>query len=160
MPSQKASYLISLRAALHLAVLNLLIPLASRIGKRGLRLNDAHLDRILTQLSGIFLISGAALAFISPTPTLMVLSQVIATLGITFGVTARSVVTNLARQEDLGVVYTSISVAAYGGALVGGPFLAFLFGWGLRLGHMWTGMPFLGSVVLTSIALVAVSLKG
>lgn len=63
----------------------------------------------------------------------------------------------MAEQEHLGALYGAIAVFTYCGILAGGPLLALTFSWGMRIGGMWMGLPFLVAAGLFSFALMAVS---
>lgn len=63
----------------------------------------------------------------------------------------------MVEKRHLAALYTAISVLLYGGMLTGGPLFAGAFGWGLRLGGLWIGMPYLISCGCFALALLAVS---
>ena len=123
-----------------------------------MKLNLAVKDKRLTQISGALLVAGSTVIFLSATPILLILGQIMFALGFAFEVTARSLLTSLVDLKHLGIVYTGISVMTYGGVIVGGPLLANSFRWGMQRGDFWMGLPFLIAAGLFMLALIAVSI--
>ncbi|KAI0192750.1 MFS multidrug transporter [Xylaria flabelliformis] len=153
----KASYLVSVRAAINLAVLFALIPVVSRyFKKRGL--SSPLIDQYITVASGVLLALGSVLIFAAETPVALIFGQVVAAFGFSFTVTARSFVTTLVDARYMGVLSTAVTIASHGALAVGGPFLAWTFKVGLRLGYAWFGMPFLVEGILFALGTVLVLL--
>ena len=158
MLSSQASILISLRAGVSLVVLATLMPMLSDFFVHSLKADLAVKDKRLTQVSGICLTLGSAVTFLAPSPILLIAGQIIFALGYAFGITARILVTSLVEQKHLGIVYAGISAMTYCGIFVGGPLLASSFSWGMQLGGVWSGLPFLISAGLFMLATVAITI--
>ncbi|KIW52719.1 hypothetical protein PV05_08343 [Exophiala xenobiotica] len=92
----QAGLLLSLRAAVNIALFALILPEVAafalpRVGSASLR------DLWLARGSIIFLLLGTFLLFLSATPALMIIGIILFTLGTGFAPTARSLVTSLCR---------------------------------------------------------------
>lgn len=154
----QASYLLSLRAGVILVVLAVGIPVLSGFMLRYLHLHETVKDKRIAQVSGCFLVAGAAAIFFASSSIPLISGQILFCLGHAFAVPARSLVASMVEQDHLGAVFTLISVMTYIGLLAGGPILAAMFKWGMTLGNFWMGMPFLVSGICFSFALLSVSL--
>ncbi|KAL2867573.1 MFS transporter [Aspergillus lucknowensis] len=150
-----ASYLIALRAVANMLVLFVIIPSISRTLRRN-GIPSPRIDQWITITSGAVLVLGSLLIFLSPSPSYLVLGQIVTALGFAFTVTARSFLTTLAPTRYMGLLSTSISVASHGAIVVGGPFLAWVFQAGLDMGDVWIGLPFLVNAVLFTLGTIAV----
>ncbi|KAI5203412.1 hypothetical protein E4T39_04261 [Aureobasidium subglaciale] len=155
----KASWIITLRAAISFIVLTTIIPGASTmIAKYARHTTSRTKDKRLAQTSCILLLTGAMTIFFAAFPAQVILGTILAALGSSFNVTAKSFVTALVPPDNFGAVYTGITVATYGGILISGPLFAHTFHWGLQLGGSWMGLPFLVASGLFLLCLVALSL--
>lgn len=153
----EASYLLSMRGAVNLLVLLVLLPATSTYLEAGRGLSTKVRDKRLTQASILLLLLGFILIFFAFKPLIIVFGLVIFALGSGFAVPARSLVTELVDKEILGTVYSAISVVIAIGMLVAGPLLANTFRWGMGLGEFWLGLPFLVAGLLYIVAFVSVS---
>ncbi|KAE8380876.1 major facilitator superfamily domain-containing protein [Aspergillus bertholletiae] len=153
----KASWLVSLRAGVNLFVLVALIPALSHILVQRLKYDNVLKDKRLTQLNGVCLVVGSGIIFLAAAPPTLVFGQTIFALGFAFSVTARSFLTGLVDPSHLGVVYTAVTTMLYGGLVIGSPLLAATLQWGLQLGGVWMGLPFLLAAAFFMLALSAVS---
>jgi hypothetical protein len=88
---------------------------------------------------------------------MLVLGQVLCSMGLAFIVPARSIVTSMVDKKHLAALYTTMSVLIYGGLLTGGPLFATAFSWGLEMGGFWLGTPFLVASGCFALASLAVS---
>lgn len=109
-------------------------------------------DKYITLISGVCLTIGSVLIFLSAHPLGVVLGQSFIALGFTFTVTARSFLTAMVDPWYMSLLYTSVTSVTYAGLIVGGPVFAAAFQWGLKLGGIWIGMPFLIAAVLFTVA--------
>jgi hypothetical protein len=55
--------------------------------------------------------------------------------------------------SDIGVLYTVISIQESLGIFIANPLLSALFRWGIDLGGVWVGLPFMMAAVLYTTAL-------
>ncbi|KAI8945871.1 major facilitator superfamily domain-containing protein [Xylaria longipes] len=153
----KASYLVSVRAAINIVVLFALIPGVTRYFKKR-RVSSPRIDQYITVASGVLLALGSVLIFAAETPAALVFGQVVTAFGFSFTVTARSFVTTLVDARYMGVLSTTVTIASHCALAFGGPFLAWTFKVGLGLGHAWFGMPFLVEGILFALGTVLVLL--
>lgn len=109
-------------------------------------------DKYVTVLSGMFLVMGSVLIFLTEQPQGLIAGQCFIALGLTFVVTARSFVTAMVDPCYMSVLYTSITSVTYAGLIIAGPVFAAAFRWGLTLGGIWIGMPFLVAATLFTVA--------
>ena len=63
----------------------------------------------------------------------------------------------MVEKDNLGLLYTAITVLTYCGILVGGPLFASMFQLGMHLGDPWVGLPFFVSGVSFLLAFFAIS---
>ncbi|KAJ5366109.1 hypothetical protein N7541_000050 [Penicillium brevicompactum] len=153
----KASLLISLRAGVNLFVLAAIIPALSYILVKRFKLNDVVKDKQITQINGVCLIIGSFVMFLAASPGTLVFGQTVFALGFAFSVTARSFLTGMVDPMHIGTVFTGVTTMLYGGLVIGSPMLAKTLQWGLQLGGIWVGLPFLLAAVLFTLALSAIS---
>lgn len=153
----KASLLVSLRAGVNLFVLAAVIPALSYILVKHLKLSDVVKDKRITQINGICLIIGSFVMFLAASPASLVFGQIVFALGFAFSVTARSFLTGMVDPMHIGTVFTGVTTMLYGGLMLGSPLLAKALQWGLQLGGIWVGLPFLLAVVFFAVALGSIS---
>ncbi|KAK3322845.1 major facilitator superfamily domain-containing protein [Apodospora peruviana] len=142
-----ASFLISLGAGINLVVHAISIPSLLSYLLRHLTLHEIVKDKRIAQVSGAFLVAGVMTMF---APSFLT------SMGLALTVPTRSIVTSLVAKGHLAALYT-ISVLVYGGMLAGGPVLASAFHWGLRIGGLWQGLPYLVICVCFAVALPTLS---
>lgn len=147
----------SLGAGINLIVHAIGIPALSTLLLWRLKLHEIAKDKRIAQISGCFLILGTSIIFAAGSWTILVLGQVLYSMGLAFSVPVRSIVTSMVEKRHLAALYTTISVLLYGGMLTGEPLFAGAFGWGLRIGGLWIGMPYLVACGCFALALLAVS---
>lgn len=100
-------------------------------------------DLWLAKLSICLLtISFLVLAF-APRVWVIALGLLLYTLGTGFNTFARSLVSVLVEPTMIGTLYTMISVMDTLGSLSAGPLVAEAFKWGMHLGGVWHGLPYM-----------------
>lgn len=116
-----------------------------------------HKDKRIAQGNALFLVLGAATFSLASSPALMVTGQALTSLGDAFAIPLRSLVTGMVEQEHRGTLYMVIQVWVEGALFAGGPLMASAFKWGMQLGSLWIGLPFLIATGFFALALAAVS---
>lgn len=101
---------------------------------------------------------GSFIIFLAPSPSFLIIGQILSAVGFAFIVTAHSFLTAMVDPQYLGLANTAVSATNSVGHMAGAPLLAGIFQWGLSLGGFWVGIPFLFIAVLLSIATLAVSI--
>ncbi|PQK17555.1 hypothetical protein BB8028_0008g00640 [Beauveria bassiana] len=148
----KASYLLPLRAGINLVVLFWVIPHLVRFFTKQRGLVQWQADKYVTLISGVCLAVGSVLIFLSSNPLGLVLGQTFIALGFSFTVTARSFLTAMVEPRFLSLLYSGVTSVTYAGLIVGGPVFSTALKWGLKLGGIWIGLPFLVAAVLFTVA--------
>lgn len=132
------------------------MPAVSLVAGRYFDLHGQHRDWRLSQGSGLLSIIGFAAMGLAPVPGLLIWGLVILSLGSSFMITTRSLVTSLVSPDHVFTLYSAIGVCQALGAFVAGPLFAYLFRLGMHLGDAWMGMPFLQAALFFVAATVAV----
>ncbi|OAP62555.1 hypothetical protein AYL99_01782 [Fonsecaea erecta] len=161
----QAGLLISLRAAVNIALFAAILPAIASFALR--RIGAAPLrDLLLARGSIIFLLLGTIVLFLSATPALMIIGIILFTLGTGFAPTARSLVTSLVESQciettsDIGRLYALISVMEGVGALVAALGMSWALRFGLHLGQAWLGLPFgFAAILFAVVAIITFSIK-
>ncbi|KAM3463463.1 hypothetical protein NHJ6243_003294 [Beauveria neobassiana] len=148
----KASYLLPLRAGINLVVLFWVIPHLVRFFTKQRGLVQWQADKYVTLISGVCLAVGSVLIFLSSNPLGLVLGQTFIALGFSFTVTARSFLTAMVEPRFMSLLYSGVTSVTYAGLIVGGPVFSTALKWGLKLGGIWIGLPFLVAAVLFTVA--------
>jgi len=144
-----------LRAGVNLAALAFVLPAFSSLLMK--KMDEASKDKRIAQFAGIFLAFGSAVMGLSSTWGLMSVGQIFYALGLVLPVPMRSLITGMVEQQHLATLYTALSVTSYSGMIIGRPLFAVIFGWGLRIGGGWIGLPFIVASGCFAAALGAVT---
>lgn len=153
---ERASVLLTLRAAVNLALLLVVLPALHKVlvkrdsGSQGK-------DLLISRLSVAFFAIGSLVISLAPVVPLVALGIVIFALGSGFSPAARSLATTFVHQDEAGLLYTALAITQTVGGLIAGPLLAISFRWGLSLGPQWTGIPFTLVAGLFACGFIAVS---
>ncbi|KAH8721147.1 Efflux pump ustT [Beauveria bassiana] len=150
--SRDASYLLPLRAGINLVVLFWVIPHLVQSFTKHRGLVQWQADKYVTLISGVCLAIGSVLIFLSANPLGLVLGQILIALGFSFTVTARSFLTAMVEPRFLSLLYSGVTSVTYAGLIVGGPVFSTALKWGLKLGGIWIGLPFLVAAILFTVA--------
>lgn len=162
-----AGFLLSLRSAIHLALLVAVLPgisylltkkptANSLLRRFELGLTDHAKDLFLARVSFILLIGGLVFFALAPTIGVAIAAVVILTLGMGYSQLCRSLITNMVDQKHVGRLYSIIAVLQTLGAVAGSPTLAVLFSAGIKRARqthssVWEGLPFLATATLVLI---------
>lgn len=165
-PLYRTGFVLSLRAAVNVLLLSLILPGISQLLisppsllTRTLRMHShsgPEKDLLLARVSVILLIGGAAVLALSPTVSLTIMGLIVLTLGSGFNALCRSLITPLVDAEHMGRLYAIISVVDTIGAFAAQPVLAGLLTLGIKWGGGWLGLPYAGMGVLCLLTGVAV----
>ncbi|KKK16935.1 hypothetical protein ARAM_003759 [Aspergillus rambellii] len=152
-----SSFLVSLRGAVTMASFLFLMPGLSSWITHYLHLHGKWKDLWLSQ--GTSLISGIGffIVAITTSPVILVIGMIFLSFGAGFPVTCRSFVTSLVPPDHVGRLYSAITAVMSVGVVASGPFLAYAFSLGLRLGSLWIGLPFLLASVAYFLGYIALS---
>lgn len=155
----QTNYLLSPLSILQLVII-VLIPRASgfltnQAGR--FRLSVFSKDLLLTKISLLFLISGAIIEGFSREVALFIIGLTIGTFGSSHGPLCRAIATSYVDPQQTSRLFALISMLEMGGALLGGPVLAWCFNIGLSRNGLWTGLPWFYIAGLVFLALVSLT---
>lgn len=135
----------------------MLVPVISSFFIRYLHLEAVRKDLYVAQGSAALAIAGFLVIFVAETPPVLILGVVLVSLGIPFGMSVLSAATSLVLSDHVATLYSAASVMHSMGMVVAGPIFASLYGFGIRLGLSWSGLPFALAALTFVLALIAVS---
>lgn len=156
-----AAFTLSVFAGGNIFLLLLLLPLSSHYLTKTLHFSSNAKDLTLLQISIILLTIGCFALGLSPTIATMIAGLLIYTLGCGFLPLCLSLISNFVEPRHAARLYAIISLVSMTGSLLGGPFLAILFDWGMKMGLGWSGLPFLGTGlihILVTMAMCSIKL--
>lgn len=73
-------------------------------------------------------------------------------LGSGYNILIRSLLASVVEKDNIGMLYTMMSIAETIGALVAGPLLAVSFRTGMEWGTGWIGLPYISAGCLLVVA--------
>lgn len=155
-----ASLLISLRAAINVILLLVILPGISYLLTKRLNFSTPKKDLFLAKASILFLATGACIIAVSPTLPLSISGMAVFALGTGYYPLARSLLTTLVQQKHIAQLYSQIGVIEVIGALISGPSLAKLYMKGLEMGGAWAALPFFAVAGICSLAVVGIWAAG
>ncbi|KAI0433112.1 MFS general substrate transporter [Xylaria sp. FL1042] len=152
---EDAGYMLAIRGGLTIVAVGVLLPVLSKCfgSSSYLRLSTFHRDLVLAQASAA--IAGLGYFFLGgPDPAFLISGMIILSLSTGISPLGRSLISNLVEPSQTSQVFTIASVIEGIGSLPAGPFLAWTFSYGMRLGGLWLGLPFffLGSLGFFALA--------
>ena len=147
----------SVRSALHLAVLLVILPSITWVLVKKINIRAAVKDLVLSQAQIVLAATGMLIISFAEARWSLIFGVVIFALGSAFPLSLRSLVTSLVQPQHFATLYASISVMQAVGIIFAGPALAATTHWGLVLGSPWTGLPFLFTAALFTLTLICVS---
>ncbi|KAL5348619.1 hypothetical protein ACLOAV_006036 [Pseudogymnoascus australis] len=140
----QSGYLMSVRAAIDMAVVLAIIPGASHLltRPRGPALSTRAKDYLLALISAYAMVIGCILLAFSPPLELVLTALAIFSVGSGFTGLCRALLTELVPKDQVASLYAAVGVVEILGSIMGGPVLAKLYGIGLKFGGLWRGGPF------------------
>lgn len=156
----QAGYLVSLKAFVVLLLLLVLLPAISTNYAltrwwpllAGVRTPQQR-DLWLARASCVILIVGCLVVGLAPTAASMITGLVVYCLGNGYNLVLRSLLAVLVEPAHRGTLFNAAGILESTGAIIAGPLLAAAYRAGLRLGGLWTGLPFFVAVALFGTAL-------
>lgn len=142
----QASYLVTIKGVVNLLLLLIIIPQLSSVLSR--HLSPRRKDLRLVQGSIAFLIVGSAIMSLASTAVTFVTGVGLFALGWGFFSALRSLATELVPSSQIGLLNMSIALSQNIGGMIAGPSLAAAFKFGVEMGGMWMGLPYVVAVVL------------
>ncbi|KAE9374833.1 MFS general substrate transporter [Stipitochalara longipes BDJ] len=108
-------------------------------------------DLLVARGSLIIYIIGALAVALGAIPSFFVIGTMIYACGAGFSAAIRSLVTSLVHPDEVSRLYTVLAVIETVGQIAYGVLLPLALGWGLHLGGLWKGIPFLICAALFAV---------
>lgn len=153
-----AGFLLTLQGIINLFLFFVILPAFSTYLQSvsgPFHLSAGTKDKVLAFISTIF-ISVGSLLLAMDSIAVDIAGLIIFTFGAGLAPICRSLAAYYIEAQNASKLQTLISIMETGGMFYAGPLLASLFDMGLRLGGIWTGLPYLGVAGFSLIATMAV----
>ncbi len=152
----QTNYLLSPLGILQLVII-VLLPRISALLTGRFRRSVFAKDLLLTKVSLVFLIGGALLEGLSRSVAVFIVGLTIGTIGSSHGPLCRAIATSYVEPQQTSRLYALITLLETGGALLGGPVLAWCFNIGLSRKGSWIGLPwfYVSGIVLAALLSLA-----
>ncbi|PYI01625.1 MFS general substrate transporter [Aspergillus sclerotiicarbonarius CBS 121057] len=147
-PIAKTAYMLSFRALAQLIHFMIILPWIDRTMRKRVETRPKEKDLYLARFSIIFMTIGFAALGFAPTIGLSMLGVAIYTVGTGFETFAQSLISSFINPTMIGALYSTLAMMQTTGSLLAGPSMSWAFRWGMELGGVWLGMPYLASAVL------------
>ncbi len=155
---KQAAYLLSFRAATNLAAVAIFLPLTNHLLLKYVRLPAHWADLWIARGSIILTALSFLLIGLAGYPALLIIGLLVYNMGTGYNAAMRSVSIHVVGGQsspNIGKLMSTIAIVESLGALVAGPLLNQLFQWGMSLGGVWLGLPFLaGMLVFAALSTV------
>lgn len=155
---KQAAYLLSFRAATSLAAVAVILPLANYILRNYVRLPAHWADLWIARASMVLTAISFLVIGLAAHPAMLIVGLLIYNMGTGYNAAMRSVSIHVVGGQsspDIGKLMSTIAIVESFGALVAGPLLNQLFQWGMGMGSIWLGLPFLaGMLVFAGLSIV------
>lgn len=155
---KQAAYLLSFRAATNLAAVAIFLPLANYVLLNYVRLPAHWADLWIARGSIVLTAISFFVIGLAAHPALLIVGLLVYNMGTGYNAAMRSVSIHVVGGQsspNIGKLMSTIAIVESLGALVAGPLLNQLFQWGMGLGSVWLGLPFLTAMfVFAGLAFV------
>ncbi|KAF7514818.1 hypothetical protein G7054_g14972 [Neopestalotiopsis clavispora] len=150
-----ANFLVAFSSVARLSTFLVVIPGLGYVMSKYFKLTRYVRDRVLVQVEGVLLLIGALCTALAPTVALAIGGIVLMSFGMAVLTILRSVMTDLVPRQDITLIYSAATMMMRAGSGVAGPLFAWAFGFGMKLGTAWTGLPFIISAAFFFSGIVA-----
>ena len=151
----QTNYLLSPLGILQLVIIVLLPRISALVTRQSGRLRRSVFakDLLLAKVSLVFLIGGALLEGLSRAAAVFIVGLTIGTIGSSHGPLFRAIATSYVEPHQTSRLFALITLLETGGALFGGPVLAWCFNIGLSRKGIWIGLPwfYVSGIVLVAL---------
>lgn len=151
----QAAYLSSVKAAIMLIALLGLFPLASNYLLSRKSFTTFKKDVLLLRISFTIVTLGLFIEGAASTIAVFIVGCCITTIGMGASALIRSLLSSLVGQDEIGRLFAVISLIWTSAMLIASPTVATLFSEGLQGGGTWSGLPFLFTGLLFTVATTA-----
>jgi len=146
-----ANMLVSLKSILMVALLLIILPMASWYLQKKRGVDSRRKDLILTKASVVCLLVGTLGIGLSPHVSLVIFFLVVQTMGAGFVYTTRAIVATMIKPEETARVYVMIEIIQAFGMILASPIMTNFFKWGIDLGGFWTGLAWMVAASLFAV---------
>jgi len=158
---EDAGYMLAIRGGLTVVILGVVLPTLSKYmgsSKSCAKISSFRRDLLLAQASA----ACASLGYLllgGPNTTFLVSGIVVLAFSTGLPPLCHSLISGLVAPDQMSQIFTVVSIVEGIGSLPAGPFLAWTFSSGMRLGGPWFGLPFfvlggLGLLCLVVLCLI------
>ncbi|CAI6301629.1 unnamed protein product [Periconia digitata] len=143
---KKAAYLVSFRAATNLVSVTIFIPTVNFILLKYIRLPPHWADMYLARGSVILTAASFFIMAVAFQPALLIIGLLVYNLGTGYSAAMRSIAIHVVGGQtspDVGKLMSLLAITESIGLMLSGPLLNSMFQWGMDMGSMWLGLPFL-----------------
>ncbi|KAF2014538.1 MFS general substrate transporter [Aaosphaeria arxii CBS 175.79] len=154
---KKANYLLSFRAATNLVAMTIFIPLVNCFLLKYLRLVAHHSDLWIARGSIVLTTVSLVIMGIAAHPALLILGLLVFNLGTGYSAAMRSIAIHSVGGQaspEVGKLFAVIAVVESLGAMLGGPLLAVIFDWGIKMGEPLIGAPYIFGALVFAVVTV------
>lgn len=152
----QTNYLSSLRAAVSIIALLVLLPKVSKWLMKQKKHTSFSRDVLLCRVSFVLVTAGVLIDGLAPVIPLLMLGLLVHTLGSGTAALVRSLLAGLVKPTEVARLFTVMSVLQTVSVLVASPLVASLYTTGLKMGGAWVGLPFLVGGTLFAVATAAI----
>ncbi|KAH8690266.1 putative MFS transporter [Talaromyces proteolyticus] len=146
-----ANMLVSLKSILMVALLLVVLPLASWYLQKKKGIDGRTKDLMLTKASVMCLFVGTLGMGLAPHVSVVIIFLIVQTMGAGFVYTTRAVVTTMLKREETARAYVMIEIIQAFGMIIASPTMTNFFNWGLKLGGVWTGLAWMVAAALFAV---------
>lgn len=152
----QTNYLFSVRAAVSIIALLVLLPNASKWLMKRKKRTSFSKDVLLCRVSFALVTAGVLIDGLAPVMSILMLGLFVHTLGSGTAALVRSLMAGLVKPTEVARLFTVMSLLQTISILVASPLVATLYQAGLKMGGNWVGLPFLVGGTLFAVATAAI----
>ncbi|RDW63435.1 hypothetical protein BP6252_10980 [Coleophoma cylindrospora] len=139
----QAGYLLSLRAICSLVLLSVIVPVAGQILISKYSLTAKAKDFWIARTSILMGVFGAFIIAFSASSPFLILGVIVLSAGGVYNLATHSLMASMVEPHHIGILFNCSALLQTLGSILAGPLLASSFSLGLRMGGIWTSLPFL-----------------
>lgn len=152
----QTNYLFSVRAAVSIIALLVLLPKASKWLMKRKNHTPFSKDVLLCRISFALVTAGVLIDGLAPVISILMLGFFVHTLGSGTAALVRSLMAGLVKPTEVARLFTVMSMLQTVSILLASPLVATLYQAGLKMGGNWVGLPFLVGGTLFAVATAAI----
>lgn len=139
----RANFLLMWRATAAIILHMTILPATDKFLQARMHMSPRRKDLTLARISICLFTAGFLALALAPTVVVLIFGIGLYNLGGGFGIFMKSMVSTMVEPHRLGRIYSTLSIMDTAGSLLAGPILAQALSWSFRLGHSWSGLPYM-----------------